>query len=221
MLLELNNIHKSFSDGASQKREVLKGINLSVDKGEFIAITGVSGSGKTTLLNILGTQLQPECGEYYLDGKNITLPGAELNEIRNKKIGFVYQDFRLIPQFSVLENILLPVLAMKTCTSSEDNEYAMKLMRMVGIEHLKDQLPITLSGGEKARTSLCRALINHPAIILADEPTGQLDVENASRIASLLSQINDEIGTTIIMVTHDPVIAATAKRTIKLEEINR
>lgn len=220
MILELKNIHKSFSDGASQKREVLKGVNLAAEKGDFIAITGVSGSGKTTLLNILGTQLRPDSGEYILDRQNLTLPGVEFNDIRNQKIGFVFQDFRLMPQFSVRENILLPVLAKKDKASEEDVKYANELMQMLGIAHLENQLPNTLSGGEKARTSICRALINHPAIVLADEPTGQLDVDNAARIATLLSDISNNLGTTIIMVTHDPAIAAKAKRTIKLEEIN-
>lgn len=211
----LNNIHKSFTDGTST-REVLKGISLSLNQGEFIAITGVSGSGKTTLLNILGTLLRPDNGEYHINNTEVTLPGTDLSAFRNKHIGFVFQDFRLLPQYTAEENILVPLLANASQVTKEQKQYANQLMQSLGILHIKDQLPASLSGGEKARVSICRALINHPSLLLADEPTGQLDSENALTIATLLQQVNKEFGTTIIMVTHDSTIASKATRQISL-----
>lgn len=214
--IQLSNIHKSFTDGASNTRSVLNGINLTLEQGDFVAITGVSGSGKTTLLNVLGTLLRPDNGEYILNGINVTLPGASLDECRNKHIGFVFQDFRLLPQYTAEENILVPVLASSSAVSEEQKQYAIKLMQTLGIEYLSQQLPATLSGGEKARVSICRALINKPSLLLADEPTGQLDADNAEVIASLLQKVNKELGTTIIMVTHDSKIASKANRILRL-----
>lgn len=214
--IQLSNIHKSFTDGASNTRSVLNGINLTLEQGDFVAITGVSGSGKTTLLNVLGTLLRPDNGEYILNGINVTLPGTSLDECRNKHIGFVFQDFRLLPQYTAEENILVPLLANQSSVIDEQKQYANKLMHTLGIESLKDQLPSTLSGGEKARVSICRALINKPSLLLADEPTGQLDADNAEVIASLLQKVNQELGTTIIMVTHDSNIASKANRILRL-----
>lgn len=216
--IQLSNIHKSFSDGAQSTRTVLCGIDLTLAKGDFVSITGVSGSGKTTLLNILGTLMLPDHGEYRLDDTNVTLPGADLCSIRNRHIGFVFQDFRLLPQFTAEENILLPLLASASSVTLEQSNYALELMRILGIEHIKSQLPSTLSGGEKARVSLCRALINKPTLLLADEPTGQLDTENAELIAALLQKVNKELDTTIVMVTHDQSIALRANRTYRLTD---
>ncbi|MBQ0024003.1 MAG: ABC transporter ATP-binding protein [Prevotellaceae bacterium] len=216
----LNNIHKSFTDGASNTRSVLQGISATIEQGDFVAITGVSGSGKTTLLNVLGTLLTPDSGEYIINGTNVTLPGVELEEIRNKHIGFVFQDFRLLPQYTAKENILIPLLANASKVTAEQEEYAEFLIKTLGIEHIKNQTPSTLSGGEKARVSICRALINRPSLLLADEPTGQLDAENAEVIASLLQKVNEEFGTTIILVTHDSNIASKAKRTLRLANGN-
>lgn len=215
--LVLHNITKSFTDGSNQSRMVLDGIHLSVEKGEFIAITGVSGSGKSTLLNILGTHLRPDSGTYQLDGKDLTLPGMQLEEVRNRQIGMLFQDFRLLPQFTALQNILLPTLARKSASTQQENDYALHLMQLLGIDRLQHQLPNTLSGGEKARVALCRALIQQPALVLADEPTGQLDAENANNLADVLCRVNRELGTTIIMVTHDLQIAAKAQRTLILQ----
>ena len=216
----LNNIHKSFTDGASNTRSVLQGISVTIEQGDFVAITGVSGSGKTTLLNVLGTLLTPDSGEYIINGTNVTLPSVELEEIRNKHIGFVFQDFRLLPQYTAKENILIPLLANASKVTAEQEEYAEFLIKTLGIEHIKNQTPSTLSGGEKARVSICRALINRPSLLLADEPTGQLDAENAEVIASLLQKVNEEFGTTIILVTHDSNIASKAKRTLRLANGN-
>ncbi|MDO4214678.1 MAG: ABC transporter ATP-binding protein [Bacteroidales bacterium] len=214
--IELKDICKSFSDGRNQVREVLSHLDLCVEKGEFVSITGVSGSGKTTLLSVLGLLLQPEHGSYLLKGEDIYLSNKPLHNLRNQEIGFVFQDFRLLPQLTALDNILLPVLASKQESTMEEEAYALELMDFMGIQALKDQYPETLSGGEKTRVSICRALIQHPSLLLADEPTGQLDAENAQLIASLFQQINIEMGTTIIMVTHSAEMAHTARKQYKL-----
>ena len=217
MHIQLQNISKSFTDGANQERMVLSGLDLNLEKGDFVAITGVSGSGKSTLLNILGTLLRPDNGSYHLDGQDVTLPGTDLHAVRNGKIGMVFQDFRLLPQLNVKQNILLPTLAMKDASTDEENKYADRLMELLNISHLQHQYPEKLSGGEKARVSLCRALIMQPALLLADEPTGQLDCHNAQVIAELLLQLNRELHTTIVMVTHSPDMASVAHRQYRLE----
>lgn len=214
--IELNDICKSFSDGQNKMRNVLNHLNLNVEKGDFVSITGVSGSGKTTLLSVLGTLLQPESGSYALKGEDIYKSIVPLHEIRNQEIGFVFQDFRLLPQLTAMDNILLPILALKSETTEQEQGYALQLMEFMGIGALKDQYPETLSGGEKTRVSICRALIQHPSLLLADEPTGQLDTENARLIADLFLQINREMGTTIIMVTHSAEMADTAQKKYRL-----
>ncbi|MDR2039092.1 MAG: ABC transporter ATP-binding protein [Bacteroidales bacterium] len=217
-MITLSEIKKSFRDGENRLNHVLRGINLEVEKGEFVAVKGASGSGKTTLLSILGTLLQPDEGSYLLDGKEMTGKGTDHSFIRNKQIGFVFQDHRLMPQYTVLENILLPVLAYAPQAGKEETEYAHRLMELTHISNLSNQYPDTLSGGEASRTAVCRALIMKPLLILADEPTGQLDAENARNIALLLSDINKSLGTTIIMVTHSDETSATAHRILMLNE---
>lgn len=220
MYIELRNISKSFTDGENQTRQVLKDLYLSLGQGEFVSVTGVSGSGKSTLLNILGTLLRPDSGTYQLAGKDVTLPGVSLEAVRNKQIGMVFQDFRLLPQFTALQNILVPTLASKSKSTGAETEYALHLMQLLGIERLQNQMPASLSGGEKARVCLCRALIMKPSLLLADEPTGQLDGRNALLIAKLLRQVNEQLGTTIVMVTHDETIASQAQRILRLENGN-
>lgn len=214
--IELNDICKSFSDGRDQVRNVLDHLNLHIEKGDFVSITGVSGSGKTTLLSVLGTLLRSDSGSYTLNGADIYQSDRPLHEIRNQEIGFVFQDFRLLSQLSALDNILLPVLASKSETTEKEQEYALQLMEFMGIQALKDQYPETLSGGEKTRVSICRALIQHPSLLLADEPTGQLDAENTKLIADLFQQINKEMGTTVVMVTHSAEMANIAQKQYRL-----
>lgn len=216
-ILKLSNITKHFQDGNSRINHVLKGLNLEVQKGDFIAVKGASGSGKTTLLSILGTLLKPDTGSYMLEDMEIASKSADVFQIRNKKIGFVFQDHRLLPQYSALENILLPTLAYKTESIPEEIEYARQLMQLTQIRHVANQYPGTLSGGEASRVAVCRALVMKPAILLADEPTGQLDAENAKNIAALLADINKSLETTIIMVTHSDEIALAAKRIVTLK----
>ncbi len=220
MMIELENITKRFADGQRQLT-VLDGLSLRVEEGEFIAVTGESGAGKTTLLNILGTLVAADEGRYLLRGKRLRVGvSAGMMEricyIRNKEIGFVYQDHRLLPQFTVWQNVLLPTLATKPEPTAEEEQHAMELLELTGIAELKDRLVTPLSGGEQTRVAICRALVNQPAILLADEPTGQLDAANAQTIAALFQQVNTQLHTTIIMATHSTEMAKAAQKTFRL-----
>lgn len=214
-MLKLHNISKQFVDGTRQ-HQVLDQLSLQVDDGEFIAIMGESGSGKTTLLSIIGTLLDFDSGEYLLNGKAISADAADLAQVRNQHIGIVFQDHRLLPQFTALQNILLPVLATHKQCPEEYIKRAEQLMYFMGISELKNQSVTVLSGGEKTRVAICRALINNPSVLLADEPTGQLDSVNSQTIASLFQKVNEELNTTIIMVTHSAEMAQVAQKTYKL-----
>ena len=211
-LIEMTGIRKHFRDGLERLNEVLRGIDLTVERGDFLAIKGASGSGKTTLLSVLGLLIRPDGGEYRLDGNRLFEDEADDARMRNQRIGFVFQDHRLLPQYTVLENILLPTLAYQATSKREQVERARGLMRSTGIEALADRYPAGLSGGESSRVALCRALIMNPALVLADEPTGQLDADNARAIAGLLAGMNQEMGTTVIMVTHSDETASYAKQ---------
>ena len=220
-MLQLDNITKRYTDGQRQLT-VLDGLCLHVDEGDFIAITGESGAGKTTLLSILGTLLPADEGQYVLEvsGERIEVMQCSWDRIcrlRNQEIGFVYQDHRLLPQFTVMQNILLPTLATKKTTTEEEQQHAMALLQFMGILPLKDSPVTQLSGGEQARVAICRALINRPAILLADEPTGQLDAANAQTIASLFQQVNTQLHTTIIMATHSAQMANVAQKIYQLK----
>jgi ABC-type lipoprotein export system ATPase subunit len=217
-LIKLSNITKSYPDGENRINHVLHPINLEINKASFIAIKGPSGSGKTTLLSILGTLLPPDTGSYLLNGTEITTPGLDHSQIRNHQIGFIFQDHRLMPQYTALENILLPTLANKPKTRTEENQHAHQLLELTHTTNLAQRYPSTLSGGEASRIAICRALIMKPLLLLADEPTGQLDAENARNIAQLLSEINQTLQTTIIMVTHSDETSAVAHHTLTLKE---
>lgn len=217
-LIELHDIQKSYQDGENKRNFVLRGISLGIDKGEFVAIKGQSGSGKTTLLSILGTLLSPDKGSYRLNNVEMFSPKTDHSIVRNQQIGFVFQDHRLMPQYTALENILLPVLAYSSETSKEHLEYARELMELTHISGVSNQYPHTLSGGEASRVAVCRALIMKPLLLLADEPTGQLDKENAHNIAMLLAEINRSLNSTIVMVTHSDETALVAHRILTLNE---
>lgn len=212
-MIEFNNITKRFADG-QRELTVLDKLSLQVDDGAFIAITGESGAGKTTLLSILGTLLKADEGEYIINGQKVE--EAQLNTLRNQEIGIVFQDHRLLPQFTVLQNILLPTLATKPASSEEEVKRAIYLLDFMGIGELKNSPVTILSGGEKTRVAICRALINQPSLLLADEPTGQLDADNAQIIAQLFQKVNSELHTTIIMVTHSLDMAQAAHQTYTL-----
>lgn len=215
-MFQLINITKQYTDG-SGIRKVLEGLSLQVDDGDFVAITGESGSGKTTLLSILGTLILPEEGTYILGDKDITKSTEQLSAVRNKQIGIVFQDHRLLPQFTAIQNILLPCLADKDTVSTSAIAKAEELMQFMGITSLKDKYVTNLSGGEKTRVAICRALINEPLLLLADEPTGQLDEANAKIIAELFKKINAELHTTIVMVTHSDEMAKVANKHYHLQ----
>lgn len=216
-MLQLENIIKQYADGSGIRR-VLDGLMLQVEDGEFIAVTGESGSGKTTLLSILGTLISPDEGRYTLGDKEITATTELLSTIRNKQIGMVFQDHRLLPQFTAIQNILLPCLADEDSVSDSAVKKAEELMDFMGISLLKDKYVENLSGGEKTRVAICRALINQPLLLLADEPTGQLDESNAKIIAELFKKINAELHTTIIMVTHSDEMANVATKHYHLSQ---
>ena len=215
-LIELVAIQKSFHDGDNRLNHVLRGVNLHVEQGDFVAIKGASGSGKTTLLSILGTLLPPDSGRYFLNGQEITNGLVNLASVRNRQIGFVFQDHRLLAPYTVKENILLHLLADATQVEAAAEARAEELMRLTRIERLANAYPATLSGGEASRVAVCRALIRQPLLLLADEPTGQLDRENAQNIASLFKELNQTLGTTILMVTHSDETSAYAKRILNL-----
>ena len=219
-MLCLENITKRYADG-QRALTVLDGLSLKVGEGEFIAITGESGAGKTTLLNILGTLVSPDEGRYLIRDEEVTVSSdynssERICQLRNKEIGFVYQDHRLLPQYTVWQNILLPTLATKSASTEEEERKAMKLLEFMGIAALKDSSVTQLSGGEQTRVAICRALINQPSILLADEPTGQLDAVNAQTIAKLFQQVNTQLHTTIIMATHSAEMAKVAQKTYRL-----
>ncbi len=192
----------------------LRGITLDIGKGEFVAIMGASGSGKSTFMNILGFLDRPTSGKYILegiDGENLS--GDDLSEIRNRKIGFVFQGFNLLSRTSALENVELPLIYAGV-SSSKRKEMAQEALKAVGLEGKQDRYPSQLSGGEQQRVAIARALVNKPLIILADEPTGNLDSKTSLEIINIFKSLNDELKITIIMITHEPDIASFAKRRI-------
>ncbi len=215
-LIEIVNLEKEY-ENFGVKTKVLKGINLTVEKGEFVSIMGVSGSGKTTLMNIIGCLDTPTSGKYFFEGVDVSqLDDDRLSEIRNKHIGFVFQQFYLISYLNVLENVLVP-----TIYSNENKGNVVKraeeLLRRVGLEEKKSFKPNQLSGGQQQRVAIARALINDPDLILADEPTGALDSKTASEIMVIFKSLHKE-GRTIIVVTHDYKVASIADRIIRIED---
>lgn len=215
-LCEMKDLKKTYQMGEIDV-DVLKGINLRIDEGEFVAIIGASGSGKTTLLNIIGCLDQATCGHYILAGKEVTeLNDDELSAIRNEHIGFVFQSFYLMPYATVYENVMLPSLyAHKRKHRFEKR--AGELLSIVGLADRAKFKPNQLSGGQQQRVAIARALINEPDLILADEPTGQLDSKTAGEIMNLIVELNNH-GKTVIIVTHDQHIASYAKRVIEIKD---
>ena len=218
IILELKDVTKAFRDGEGQERVILDRFSLTVTAGEFIAVTGPSGAGKTTLLNIIGSLLPPDSGTVLLEGKDLYGEGLDLPAIRNRRIGFVFQDHRLLPQLTILQNILLPTLVEGEKATEGQGKRAESLMEYMGIQDLANRYPETVSGGEASRAALCRALIMQPALLLADEPTGQLDKVHSHRIAALFKQIAADFGTTVVMVTHSASVAAAADRIVTLDK---
>jgi len=216
-MITLKNINKIY--GAAVKTQVLFDANLSFEEGSFNSIIGQSGSGKSTLLNIMGTLDKPTSGEVYIDGKRTdSMKKNALATLRNKTIGFVFQFHYLLPEFTAIENILIPYMMNNPKPSKEIIERAEEFMNLVGIYSVKDNLAINMSGGQQQRTAIARALINNPKIILADEPTGNLDSESTENIYTILRDINDKFKTTFIIITHDRRIAEKTDRIIEIKD---
>jgi putative ABC transport system ATP-binding protein len=216
-ILKTEKLTKIYSMG-KRKILALSGVDLNVNKGEFIAIMGPSGSGKTTLLNVLGCLDTPTDGKMVLDGIDVTkLPDKKLYGIRRNEIGFIFQTFNLLPYLNAVENVELPMEGTKK-SKSDRRKRARELLQMVGLSGREEHRPHKLSAGEQQRVAIARALANDPAIILADEPTGNLDTENKHEIVRLLGRLNIDQGTTIIMVTHDSQIASHTERILFLND---
>ncbi|RKX63247.1 MAG: macrolide ABC transporter ATP-binding protein [Thermodesulfobacteriota bacterium] len=209
-LVILKNITKTYYTG-KVAYQVLKGISLEVEEGEFLAIMGASGSGKSTLLNIIGLLDKPDSGIYIFDGQEVNqLTKKELAYLRNRKIGFVFQAFYLVPWATALENVLLPLLY-RGKINKEDEKKAVELLKRLRLEKRINAKPNELSGGEQQRVAIARALITNPKLLLADEPTGNLDSKSSQEVMNIFKELNEN-GITIIMVTHDPEIADFAKK---------
>ena len=209
VVLSLEDVYKQYESTDREPVPVLRGISLTVRRGESVAIVGPSGSGKSTLLNILGSLDSPTRGSIRLDGQELAdLPEQELASVRNKKIGFIFQSHHLLPQCSVLENVLVPTLAENGKAPTEAVERAKQLLERVGLGHRLTPRPAQLSGGECQRVAVVRALINQPSLILADEPTGALDHSTAGALADLLVELNRDDQVTLIVVTHSAELAA-------------
>lgn len=209
---------KRFYIGKPNELEILHGINLEVERGEFISIVGESGSGKSTLMNIIGALDRPTEGEYRLQGKNIgEAKDRELSSIRNQEIGFVFQTYNLIPRTTALENVELPMLYGKM-KKTERRERARELLELVGMKERMLHKPEELSGGQKQRTAIARAMANDPSIILADEPTGALDSETSRRIIDIFHRLHREQGKTIVLITHSTELAQETDRVVKISD---
>ena len=216
MIITVDNINKTYKNG-SLELQVLKNISFKVDKGEFLAIMGSSGSGKSTMMNILGCLDNQYEGKYILDGIDISKSTEnELSEIRNKKIGFIFQSFNLLPRLTALENVELP-LVYSSVPKEERHKRANELLEMVGLKERTHHRPNELSGGQRQRVAIARALVNNPSIILADEPTGNLDSKSEAEIIEILQKLN-KMGKTIVIVTHEPSIGEIAQRKIVFKD---
>lgn len=214
-VLELKNIEKTYGD--KMKTKVLHNINLKINKGEFVAIIGQSGSGKSTMLNLMGTLDSPSLGEIYINNQRTDdLSKSKLADVRNKDLGFIFQFHYLLPEFTVLENVLMPYLISSKKVNKEIKDRANELLDIVGLSKVKNNLATDLSGGQQQRAAIARALINNPKIILADEPTGNLDSNTTNEVYNLLRDINKKYDTTFIIITHDNKIAQKADRVIEV-----
>ena len=212
-MIKATNIHKSFGD-----LEVLRGVDLSVSKGEIVSIVGPSGAGKTTLLQILGTLDKPNVGEIQVDGIDFSrLNSNELAVFRNRHIGFIFQFHQLLPEFTAIENVIIPALIGKTSVW-QATERAVELLNFLQLGDRLQHKPSELSGGEKQRVAVARALINNPTLILADEPSGSLDTKNKEELHKLLFELRDKFNLTVVIVTHDKELARLCDRTIGMKD---
>ena len=217
-IIELKDIYKRFYIGTHNELEVLHGISLTVQEGEFVAIVGASGSGKSTLMNIIGVLDRPTEGSYVLDGVDVNgAKDAELSKIRNKKIGFVFQTYNLISKTNAIKNVEMPMLYAGV-PGKQRVQRAKELLEMVGMGERMRHLPEELSGGQKQRVAIARAMANDPAIILADEPTGALDSVTGRKVMDLFHKLHDEEGKTIVLITHSPELAEETQRIVTIKD---
>lgn len=218
-LIQLRDIYKTYSIG-EMAVPVLKGVSMTVAQGELVALMGASGSGKSTLMNILGCLDRPSSGEYWLDGHEISrLDADQRAQVRNRMLGFVFQSFNLLPRTSALENVAMPLsYTADHLSEREARKRAREILCRVGLEDRLDHEPSRLSGGQQQRVAIARALVNCPSILLADEPTGNLDSRTSEEVLSMFQQLNENDGITIILVTHDMQVARHARRVIRIHD---
>ena len=215
-VIRMENIVKTYYLGKPNELEILHGINLTVNKGEFVSIVGESGSGKSTLMNIIGVLDRQTQGDYYLEGQDVNGMSDEVRSaIRNRRIGFVFQNFNLLPRANALKNVMVPLLYGEE-HSKNGKEHAMEMLKMVGMEDRADHRPNELSGGQKQRVAIARAMINDPAIILADDPTGALDSKTGHMVMDLFHKLHEEQGKTIVLITHSQELAQETERIVTL-----
>ena len=215
-VIRMENIVKTYYLGKPNELEILHGINLTVNKGEFVSIVGESGSGKSTLMNIIGVLDRQTQGDYYLEGQDVNGMSDEVRSaIRNRRIGFVFQNFNLLPRANALKNVMVPLLYGEE-HSKNGKEHAMEMLKMVGMEDRADHRPNELSGGQKQRVAIARAMINDPAIILADEPTGALDSKTGHMVMDLFHKLHEEQGKTIVLITPSQELAQETERIVTL-----
>lgn len=216
-LIELHDIYKIYSEGYDSEVRALDGVSLSIDRGEFVAIVGASGSGKSTMMNILGCLDTPTYGEYYLDGELVSeLKDRKLAKIRNKQIGFIFQGFNLLGSLTALENVELPLIYQGIHRGTR-RSMAEEALERVGLEHRMDHKPSEMSGGQQQRVAIARAIAAHPSIIMADEPTGNLDSHTGKHVMEILSGLHSD-GASIILITHDNDLAAVAPRSVRMTD---
>lgn len=218
-LIEIKNVFKTYQTGDTSFN-ALNGVSLSVEKGEFVSIMGASGSGKSTFMNILGCLDKPTSGSYFLDGIDVmSLNSDQLSDIRNLKLGFVFQGFNLISRTSALENVEMPMIY-KGIPPAERIERARHALKIVGLEYRETHMPNQMSGGQQQRVAIARAIVNDAPIILADEPTGNLDTKTSIEVMEFFVNLNEKSGKTIILVTHEPDIAEYSKRIVRFKDGN-
>lgn len=216
MILEVKDIHKQYRTGISNQLNVLKGVSLSFNSGEIVSVVGQSGAGKSTLVHILGLLDRPSSGEIIFEGKDVTnLSDEQISKIRNLNIGFVFQFHHLLPEFTALENVMMPAMIAGK-NGKVENEKAKELLREVGLEERYNHRPNELSGGEQQRVAVARSLMNSPKIIFADEPSGNLDAENAEKLHEILFSLRNKYNQSFVIVTHNKELANRSDRIITL-----
>ncbi|MCI1272953.1 MAG: ABC transporter ATP-binding protein [Clostridiaceae bacterium] len=218
-VIEVKNAYKTYKTG-EDSFNALNGVSLTVNEGEFVAIMGASGSGKSTFMNMLGCLDKPTSGEYYLDGIDVlSMSSDQLSDIRNRKLGFVFQGFNLISRTSALDNVILPMIYYGI-PEEQRHDRGMKALEIVGLEKRWDHMPNEMSGGQQQRVAIARAIINDPPVILADEPTGNLDTKTSIEVMEFFVNLNNKTGKTVVLVTHEPDIADYCKRVVKFKDGN-